>query len=220
MSVQILISTTADGSMSTVPDTETVRKNREAFLRAHGMSLKDSVLVRLKYEGDNYRRYLEVTVDDAGDGMNRESTIIADALFTREKNLALFLPLADCIGAVIEDREQGIIGLSHLGRHNLLQDGGRETIRYMIEQFGSRPEDLFVTLSPSAGQENYPLFDFDNRSLQDVAIEQLMSADITREHITPSLIDTTVDEIYFSHSQFLKGNRETDGRFAIAAVQR
>jgi len=29
-----------------------------------------------------------------------------------------------------------------------------------------------------------------------------------------------VDEIYFSHSQFLKGNRETDGRFAIAAVQR
>ena len=90
----------------------------------------------------------------------------------------------------------------------------------MIEQFGSRPEDLFVTLSPSAGQENYPLFDFDNRSLQDVAIEQLMSASITREHITFSAIDTTLDRNYFSHSRYLKGNRETDGRFAIAAISR
>jgi copper oxidase (laccase) domain-containing protein len=152
-----------------------------------------------------------------GDGITKESTVDADAVVVTQPNHGILLPLADCIGTVIYDSKQGIMMVSHLGRHNLEQDGGKRCIDYLIDEFGCVPQDLLVFMSPSAGKKNYPLYAFDNRGMNDVAIEQLQSAGVISDKITHSLVDTTTHPDFYSHSNYLRHKQAIDGRFAILA---
>lgn len=195
-----------------------VLPQRTQFLEQHHLSPDHTTLLQVVYEGDNYRRYVTLTDHDKGDGITRPASIESDALVVTEPGHAIFLPLADCIGAVIHDPTKNILMVSHLGRHNLERFGGTKCIEYLVETQAVKPQDLTVWLSPAAGQKNYPLYAFDNRSLDDVAIEQLIAAGVSKEKITVSPIDSSSDPNYFSHSQFKKGNRDTDGRFAIVAA--
>lgn len=215
--VLIKVSARADGSMSKAVSTDERDKNRRNFLAKNNMAPENTVLVQLDYNSEDFCRYDVANVDAAGEGMVRKGRI-ADGLATQAKDLALFLPLADCVGVVLYDPEHEALMLTHLGRHNLEQHGGQKSVEFMTEQFGTDPVKLEVWLSPSAGAESYPLYAFDNKSIQAVTVEQLETADVRNEHIESSSIDTTRDENYFSHSEFLKGNRESDGRFAVAAM--
>lgn len=215
MNTLIEVSRVADGSMSGPGDE--IAQNRAAFLAAHLITPEQTVLVRLVYEGDDYCRYDEVGVEDGGDGITRPATRTSDALFTRVPGLTLFLPLADCVGVVIVDERQRILGVSHMGRHNLEQFGATRTVEYMCSQFGSDPADITVYMSPAAGRENYPLFAFEHRSLHEVAYEQFIEAGISTHHVRIAEEDTTKHPEYFSHSEYLKGRQITDGRHAIVA---
>ena len=219
MTLAIFHSTTLDGSMKS-PDRNfaSVLETRENFLRQHDIEAADTTLVQVTYDGNDYCRY--VTLDDSykGDGIVRIPTLKADALVVTKPRHALFLPLADCIGAVIHDTSQDVLMVSHLGRHNLEQFGGTHCIEYLKNTHNSDPKNLTVWLSPAAGKSSYPLYAFDNRSLHDVAVEQLVAAGVHEQNIDMSPIDSATDPQYFSHSQFLKGIRETDGRFAIVAT--
>ena len=213
------VSKASDGSMKSLDKSfKSVLATRQKFLQQHNLSINNTTLVQLTYDGNNYTRYHVTTDDDKGDGITRDATIASDALVTTTPGHALFLPLADCIGAVIHDPTKNILMLSHLGRHNLEQFGGTKSIEFLVENFQCNPEDITIWLSPAAGKDNYPLFAFDNRSMHEVATEQLLEAGVMAEHITRSLIDTTRDTHYFSHSEFLKGNRDSDGRFVVVAV--
>jgi copper oxidase (laccase) domain-containing protein len=216
----IALSTAPDGSMSKAVDAVQRYSNRQHFLNRHNISTDQTVLVQLKYEGDDYRRYHTVTSESGGDGIIRPSKLVADALFTTEPNVALLLPVADCIGAVMYDSVNHVIGLSHLGRHNLAQGGATTTVEYMEIAFNSNPNDIAVWLSPAAGEQNYPLYDFDNRSLHEVAVEQLLSAGVSSTNIEIDSTDTTSNDKLFSHSEFLKGNRLVDGRQAVVVMMR
>jgi len=214
-------STVADGSMKS-PDRNfaTVLSTRTTFLQQHDIDARDTTLVQVVYETDDFCRYVTLTDEDKGDGITRTATIAADALVVTQPGHALFLPLADCIGAVIYDQAKNILMLSHLGRQNLEQVGGTKCIEYLQEKHGVDPQKLSVWLSPAAGKEFYPLYAFNNRSLHDVATEQLTAAGIPRGHITASPIDSAADDNYFSHSRYLKGDRPTDGRHAVVALLR
>lgn len=219
MILNIFVSKIQDGSMKSIHsgDIENVNKARANFLLNNNINPDNTTLVRVKYEGDDYKRYL--TVDDGfrGDGIVRESTIDCDAIVTLAQDHALFLPLADCVGAVLYDPTQNILMVSHLGRHSLEQFGGVTSVEYLANHHDTSSENLKVWLSPAAGKESYPLFAFDNRSLHEVAFEQIASAGVLPENIEISSIDSSKNEEYYSHSQFLKGNRKDDGRFAIVA---
>lgn len=216
----IAMSDMTDGSMSSSVDEVTKRAHRQKFLSRYNITLEQSILVRLEYVGDNYRRYYEVGFEQKGDGMAYGSSITADALFTRLPETALFLPVADCIAAVVYDSRQHILGLSHLGRHNLLQLGGSATIEFMASEYGTLPSDVSVWLSPAAGRSNYPLHDFENRSLHEVALQQLLTAGVRFDNITMDTHDTTTDQNMYSHSEFLRGNRKEDGRQSVIAMMR
>lgn len=221
MSLQIYTSRTDDGSMKPVHgDDAAVAQNRAIFLDQHDISPNNTTLLHLTYGGDDYTRYQTVDEELMGDGIVRDSTIEVDALVTTHLNHALFLPLADCIGAVIHDPAKNILMLSHLGRHNLEQLGGTKSVEYLVEKFAVDPANLTVWLSPAAGKDNYPLFSFENRGMHDIATEQLKAAGVLAQNISASTTNTTTDKDYFSHSQFLAGNRNTDGRFAVAAIMR
>lgn len=215
----IATSTVADGSMKS-PDQNyaTVLPARTAFLSKSTIVPKDVTLVQVTYRGDDYCRYATLAEQQKGDGITYPSSIESDALVVTQPGHALFLPLADCVGAAIHDTKQDILMLSHLGRHNLEQFGGARCIGYLMQHHHSQLADLAVWLSPAAGKASYPLYAFENRSLHDVAIEQLTNAGVSIDKIAASPIDSATDEHYFSHSQYLKGLRQSDGRFAVVAM--
>jgi copper oxidase (laccase) domain-containing protein len=218
--IVIAVSVVDDGTMKKVghADPEQVDENRIAWLGRHGVDIKQTVLVSLDYATDDFCHYSFVDQTMTGDGMTRRSTMTNDALATHASHVALFLPLADCVGAVLYDPMTKILMLSHLGRHNLEQHGGQKSVEYLAKEHTVDPKNLLVWLSPSAGKENYPLFNFDHTSLQQVTIEQMLAAGVYKENITPSNIDTTKCQEYFSHSEYKKGHRQTDGRFAVLAM--
>ncbi|MDB5183822.1 MAG: Protein of hypothetical function [Candidatus Saccharibacteria bacterium] len=219
--ISIYTSAASDGTMKTIGDNrQAAINNRVVYLKSQHIDPTQTTLHTLSYDGNDYCRYQLLRDSDKGNGITFDSTIIADAVVVTEANHAILLPLADCIGAVIHDPTKNILMISHLGRHNLEQFGGTKCIEYLASEFGVNPANLTVWLSPAAGSENYPLFAFDNRSMHDVAAEQLQKAGIQPASITTSPIDVTMDQDYFSHSQFLKGNRDIDGRFAMVAVMR
>lgn len=221
MNLRVAISTVADGNMAMNQDLtnrDLVVKNRSTFLAANGIKLQDTTRVKIVYQGNNYRRYLEIGDHQKGQGMTGSDGSAADGLITRRPGLALFLPLADCVGTAIYDPDQQILMLSHLGRHSLEQNGGMASVRFLVDHYGCDPSKLLVWLTPAPGRANYPLFAFDNRAFKDVVVEQLQSTGIATKHITDQASDTTQDERYFSHSQFLKGQQTGDGRYAIVAV--
>jgi copper oxidase (laccase) domain-containing protein len=218
--VLIAMSAAPDGSMSKAVSDDARLRNRKNFLASHDLSVEQTILVHLEYGGSDYRRYFTVRPEWAGSGITRPSEVISDALFTTTANVALLLPVADCIAAVVYDSARQVLGLAHLGRHNLAQQGGQAVVEYMIRTFDSNPAHISVWLSAAAGGQNYPLHDFENRSLHEVALEQLRAAGIPDVAITIDARDTTTDTTLFSHSAFLRGTRPLDGRQAVVAMMR
>lgn len=189
------------------------RRNQCAILAKHGKSAEDAILVRVSYEETDFCKYVIADAPMNGDGMSRQSTFVADGVVTSAVGTVLFLPLADCIGAVLYDKKQHIVMLSHLGRQNLEQQGGFHSVEFLRQKFQSQPRDIDVFLSPSVGKSTYPLYGFDGKSLKEVACEQLSAAGV--EHIAIDERDTATSKDLFSHSQFLKGRRLTNGRHTM-----
>lgn len=193
-------------------DTSDVIQNCRSFLGQLDIPLEQKTLLQVTYDGEDYLRYQTLT--------EHRSLVVADALATKEKNHAMFLPLADCTGAVLYDPENNVLLLSHLGRHSVEQFGGERSVAYLQQQFASDPAKLSVWLSPSPNGTDYPLWQFQNRSFRDVIVEQLIKSGVIADNIEASDIDTIRSKDYFSHSEFLKGNRANDGRYAIVAMLR
>lgn len=223
MNLVYAVSTVSDGNMAVRQDQTNraeVIENRSAFLAKLDIKMQNCTRVTTTYGGENYLRYFEVDESNKNEGMFDGKVLIADALVTRQTGHALFLPLADCVGAIIFDPTKQILMLSHIGRHSLEQFGGRKSVEFLINKYDCRSEDLLVWLTPAPGPEKYPLFAFDNRSFKDVVFEQLQSAGITISNITDDPVDTTNDARYYSHSEFLAGRQDDDGRYAIVAMMR
>lgn len=217
------VSSVDDGNMRfAFGDENETRQNRIDFLRQLDIDPTQATLVQVSYEDTtDFIRYHIVDDENEGEGMLAPvSDLHADALVVTRPDQALFLPIADCVGAVIYDPIAKVMMVSHLGRHSVEQDGAFKSVQYLEEEFGSVPTDLKIWLSPAVGNESYPLKAFGNRSLQDVVCGQLERAGIGLEQIEVSDVDTAEDDNYFSHSEYLAGNQMTDGRFAIVAMMR
>lgn len=191
--------------------TSEVRENRQEFMSTLGISVEHYAVPDVVFEGNDYCRYRVVQHNEA---------ITADALSTNQSGLPILLPLADCTGAILYDPIHQVLMVSHLGRHSTEQYGAIKSVEYMTATYGSSANDILVWLSPSPNGKNYPLWAFANRSFSDVLNEQFVTAGITPDHIESSPVDTVSDLNYYSHSEYLKGNRDVDGRYAIVAMLR
>lgn len=220
MNLIFAISEVKDGNMAFRQgnSTKDIIANRLTFLSKNCIVIEQTTRLGVTYDGDDYCRYVEANEDQKGKGMQDFDAPIADAIVTRNQNHALFLPLGDCIGAVIFDPLKQILMMTHLGRHSIEQNGGYRSVRFLIDNYECNPSDLLVWLSPAPGQKSYPVYAFNNRSLKDIAFEQLFSAGIIKENITDNPADTAKDARYFSYSEFFKGHTKINGRHAIVAM--
>lgn len=222
--VIVALSSVEDGNMrcGLADSDEVVTENRRKFLARNMIALQSTVLCNVTYDRENFTEYVAVKKQDKGRGMVPGTAMtVADAIATDEKDCALFLPLADCVGAILYDpARQPRLMVAHLGRHSVEQQGAAQCIEFMKFKYGTKPEDVRVWLSPSPNGEDYPLWKRDNKSFRDVVTEDLLSVGVSEENIEVSDVDTVTNENYFSHSEFLKGNRAHDGRYAIVAKLR
>ena len=216
----VFISQVSDGNMYIPDDQENqeVISNRTTFFNKHTLSIDDASRVNVLFEGDDYRRYLEVDDSYKGKGMRGNDITPADALITRSSGHALFLPLADCVGMVVHDPDHHVLMLSHVGRHSLEQNGAYTSIEHLKNAYHSDPAHLSVWLTPAPGQKNYPVYAFGGRDFKEIVFEQLDLAGVPRENITNDSSDSTTDERFFSHSEYLAGRRKSDGRYGIIAT--
>ena len=215
------VSSKSDGDMSFGRATdEQIVQNRKVFLDHIGIDSHHTTLVRIGYEAaEHFARYHIATDEHKTEGMLKQATdVLADALVVTQPGHALFLPIADCVGVILYDQVRSILMVSHVGRHSIEIDGAKKSVKYLENMLGVDPKNLKVWLSPAVGKAAYPLRKKQNRGLHEVILEQLAVAGVVKENIEVSQIDTAIDEEYFSHSQFLMGNRELDGRFAIVAM--
>lgn len=215
------VSSTEDGNMRFGRgDDKATLENRMAFLQKVGVQPEQTTLVQVIYEdAKHFARYRIVTNDHKAEGILKpQSAIIADALVVTQPDHALFLPLADCAGLVVYDPSKAILMVSHVGRHSAEIDGAAKSVAYLKSQLGVAPADLKVWVSPAVGKATYPLRAKDGKSLHEVIDEQLLTAGVTSQNIQICDVNTALHDGYFSHSQFLTGGRDSDGRFAVVAM--
>lgn len=211
----------SDGSMLNREDGRdaVVFSNRQKWLTSLGIDPSSTYRLCLSYEGtDTFCRYREISSTDVSvlefDAANDE----ADALVTTQPGVALFLPLADCIGAVFYDAQHGVLMMSHLGRHSLEQYGGVRSVEHLVETYGSNPATLKVWLSAAVSKDSYKIYALDHKGMKEAAFEQLAAAGVVREHIEDNSDETDTHDDYYSHSSYLKGLSEDNGRHAFVAM--
>lgn len=220
-SIIALVSSVDDGPMNFKGNNpEEIRANRLAFLEEADVDPLQTTLLQVTFrDTTDFARYKIVSEENEGEGMLEPvSSIEADALVVTRPEQAIFLPLADCAGAVIYDPSNQVLMVSHLGRHSVEVDGGKRSIEYLMREFGSVPGELLVWLSPAVGKQSYPLYTLGNQGLHEAIVAQMISAGAQPGNIEVSHVDTAENPSYFSHSEFLAGNRPTDDRFAVVAM--
>ena len=214
------VSSVDDGNMKFgVGNDAGVTENRRRFLDELGIDPHHTTRVTITYNTDDFAKYRIVTHRDKADGMyDDDVSDYADALVVNQPDHALFLPIADCVGAILYDPKKRVLMVSHLGRHSVEISGATKSVHYLVQQYGCKAKNILVWLSPAVGSATYPLNKFDGKSLHDVIKMQLNFAGVLDDHIEVSVIDTANDDNYFSHSQFLKDATNPSGRFAVVAM--
>lgn len=74
--------------------------------------------------------------------------VVADAVLTARKKLALGVRTADCVPILLYDRKKEIAGAVHAGWRGTAEGIIRNTIREMRNSFGSAPEDVILAIGP------------------------------------------------------------------------
>ena len=78
-----------------------------------------------------------------------------DGIITNQRSIALGIYVADCCAVYIVDPKTPAIGLVHSGRRGTELGVVTNTIRQMIERFGSDPANMIVQLSPCIRPPHY-----------------------------------------------------------------
>lgn len=216
--VEVGISEISDGGMRFFGDGDEAEiiDNQEKLGRILGLRGDEIARIRTIY-GDrrDFTDYYEVTDKNLLEYaiLNHEEQIpVSDGLITRDSNVGILLPLADCLGIVVFDVERRVVGLLHSGRQNVEQYGPKKFVECFVENFGSNPEKLKIFFSPHA--LNYRMFKFDNKFLSEVAKEQLAKAGILLKNVVDFRVDTVNNDKLPSYSS---GDRTR--RFAIVVKQ-
>lgn len=138
-----------------------------------------------------------------------------DGLTTALPHRALLIHHADCQAAIFYDPIQHALAAVHCGWRGNVQNIYAETIQRMAMQFHSKPENLFVAISPSLGPENGEFIHFKKElpesfwpfqirptffDLWAISAWQLQQSGILPHHIQIARIDTYAHtEDYFSY---------------------
>lgn len=129
-----------------------VLENFRRIGKALGVSCEDMVYSQQTHT-TNVRK---VTAEDRGKGVVRPRGYQdVDGLITNEPGICLVTSFADCVPLYFVDPVHKAIGLTHSGWRGTVGKIGKNTVRKMGEEYGSRPEDILAAIGPSICRECY-----------------------------------------------------------------
>lgn len=82
-----------------------------------------------------------------------------DGMITNVKNLCLCVQVADCVPVLLYDPVEGVIASLHAGWKGAARKIVQEAIRKMVQNYGSRAENIYAGLGPSNGPCCYEVGD-------------------------------------------------------------
>lgn len=223
------ISKIKDGNMSFKwGDESAVPVNRRKFLSKSGFEVEKCVTVHTS----NSTIIARVGKADFGRGMlDIQDAIQADALITDDKEVGLFLLVADCAATIFYDPVKQTLCLTHL---NGMNPGLIENVLVTFAlEYGSNLADLVVDFSPSISKASFVIPDPFQRESEEWApyivnldghltsvdmlgflTNRMVLGGVQKQNISVSEIDTYKDPDYFSHRRSVITG-EVEGRFAV-----
>ncbi len=84
-----------------------------------------------------------------------ESHLQADGIVTDRSDVAILMLFADCVPILFYDECKGVAACAHGGWHGTFNQVAAETVRMLVEKFGSRPRDILACIGPSICQDHY-----------------------------------------------------------------
>ena len=137
-------------------DISSVEENFRIFSSALGLDAKNIVLSQQTHT-NNIRI---VTSEDKGKGLWRERDYSdIDGLVTNEKGLVLVTQYADCTPLAFFDPVKRVVATSHAGWRGTVAEIAKETVKVMVETFGSNPKDILVGIGPNIASCCYEVDD-------------------------------------------------------------
>ncbi|MFW5760415.1 MAG: peptidoglycan editing factor PgeF [Cyclobacteriaceae bacterium] len=131
-------------SMMVNDDADKVKQNRNIVAAAFAVKPGNLKIPRQQHSND----VLVV-------GHNHPLDLNADALITKEKNIALAVLLADCVPVLIYDKINKVTAAIHAGWRGTVANIVVATISKMQQTFGTDPENVVAGIGPSIGPEVY-----------------------------------------------------------------
>jgi len=128
--------------MSSGDHREKVLKNRERFYEAFGIN-PSNVIIPQQIHGKEVLSFQSP--------FTSHQSPICDGLLTHTPDLILGVTIADCLAIFLFDPRKNVIGILHAGWRGVLNGIAGEAIQKMMREFGSKPEDCEILLSPSIG---------------------------------------------------------------------
>ncbi len=155
----------------------------------------------------------EATRRDIGKGSFAfEEGVEGDALYTKERGLALGIFHADCVPIFFYDPTIPLIGIIHAGFPGTLKHITYKAIKHVINQENLNPDSIKIFIGPSRRKSSYqlsqaqkeqvicagcPLSD-DYFDMVESNICDLLCANIPLNHIHDININTAIDDNCFS----------------------
>jgi polyphenol oxidase len=220
----------SDGNMAfKYGEKEEVIENRKRFLEKNGIPADKCVGTTLVHDS----QILVASQMDAS--QYAVKTKEGDALITNEKDLFLFMSVADCLPIIIFDPVKEALALVHCGWKSTEEKLIQKVILKMVSEYGSRAENILVAIGPGIHKESYKKADHAVKTLKgwepfiinlpdgDTAVDlvgynvfQLKQSGILSENIEISPVDTAKDKNYFSHYRSVCTGKP-EGRFCTVA---
>ncbi|MFH2039440.1 MAG: peptidoglycan editing factor PgeF, partial [Chloroflexota bacterium] len=79
----------------------------------------------------------------------------ADIILTNQPSVTLMMRFADCAPILLYDPANKVIGLVHAGWMGTVKMAAKIAVEAMVENYGSRPEDIQAAIGPSIGPDHY-----------------------------------------------------------------
>jgi len=130
-------------------DRDTVLKNRERLAETLGMPLDQFTIARQIHSGNV--RVVSDELRGSGSTDHEDAVADTDAMVTDTPGICLVVFVADCVPMLFFDPARRAIGVAHAGWRGTLKSIASNTVRAMVEAFGSSPGNIMVGIGPSIG---------------------------------------------------------------------
>jgi YfiH family protein len=215
-------------ALSTQDDHDAVLENRRRLCAAVDVAL-DSLTIGQLVQGTHITI---VSEGIRGCGSLDRATALpgTDGLITNVPNTPLAVLVADCTVVSYFDPMRQVIALAHAGWRGTPGGIVPKMVRTMQEQFGCRPEDILVGMSPNIGKDHFQVRDdvlkafqafFGDQTgrfftlqedgsylldLNAALVQQLKDSGIQEEHVEVAGICT------YEHTNLFYSHRKENGR--------